>query len=351
MGEIATWRSCLLVQLLQRHSLSIQNAAWVIDASEQFDRKSAFQSAGSLVSCLSVCEHRRLCVAIKSFSYSFLIHQHARVFVPSQRKQQWRLLKQTVGYLTYAEKAKVSQNGGMLTCFSLKVIREASIWPLGLCVQGRKTHLEGHVPFTHTHLIKLEWMLPDCGRKLERRPPRSRRGNVCKGSCNGSKRKPKLSRQEATRLIPKIKPEIRSTSGPQMRFTSLVNSLEHWTTCDLWHLRASVFSSLTWKRQERYEFLTFEDNTHTRTHPNGAFTILLQQYFCCTYFSSLALNANCPLTPHQKNPFNPFFNANRCRRPGPCCRNVRRQYRSTFGWLQTTEHQLAPSGLFVALAN
>lgn len=102
---------------------------------------------------------------------------------------------------------KVNQNGGMLTCFSIKVIREASIWPLGLCVQGRKTHLVGHMPFTHTHLagvwsfIKLRWMLPDCGRKLERRPTQFRRGNVCKRYI-GSKRKPKLSRQEATRLIP-----------------------------------------------------------------------------------------------------------------------------------------------------
>lgn len=65
---------------------------WVIEASEEFDRKSAFQSAEGLVSCLSVCERPCPCVAIKSFSYSFLTHQHVGVLLPSQRKQQWRLV-------------------------------------------------------------------------------------------------------------------------------------------------------------------------------------------------------------------------------------------------------------------
>lgn len=117
-------------------------------------------------------------------------------------------LNRSLVILTYAEKEKVNQNGGMLTCFSIKVIREASIWPLGLCVQGRKTHLAGHMPVTHKHLagvsssfIKLRWMSPNCGRKLERRPTQFRRGNVCRRYI-GSKRKPKRSRQEATRLIP-----------------------------------------------------------------------------------------------------------------------------------------------------
>lgn len=73
----------------------------------------------------------------------------------------------------------------------------------------------------------------------------------------GSKPKPKPSRQEATGLITAgIKPEIQTTSGAQLRFTSLVNALKYSTTCDLWHVRKSVFISLTWKRQKDYEFLT-----------------------------------------------------------------------------------------------
>lgn len=63
----------------------------MIEASEEFDGKSAFQSAESLVSCLSVYECPSLCAAIKSVSYSFLPHQDAGVFLPSQCKQQWHL--------------------------------------------------------------------------------------------------------------------------------------------------------------------------------------------------------------------------------------------------------------------
>lgn len=153
----------------------------------------------------------------------------------------------------------------MVVCSPASLSRSlgvAGIWSLGHCVRGRNTHLAGHALFTHTlqefevsnqikvHVSKL-W--EETGVKVYTGPGEK---NICKRHIE-SKPKPKPSRWEATGLITAgIKPEIQTTTGAWLRFTSLVNAPKYSTTCDLWHLHASVFISLTWKSQD-YDFFYF----------------------------------------------------------------------------------------------
>lgn len=153
----------------------------------------------------------------------------------------------------------------MFICFVVKVIRGIGIWSWGHCVRGRNTHLAGHALFTHTLTargglkfsnqikVHVSGLWEKTGAKAHTGPG----GKNISNHHIGSKPKPKPSRQETTGLITAgIKPEIQTTSGAQLRFTSLVNARKYSTTCDLWHVRKSVFISLTWKRQKDYEFLT-----------------------------------------------------------------------------------------------